>query len=268
MNNHTEFILSPITNILNDVVSASAGIESGIETFPLCDYVMQSVFLKMTGFQEQKMKCICWEIATNDYEYRYKFTKIPLGECSNYKDKLDIYKDLIEQIKKYNPTSTTPIDIKKGDIFKNAISEIRTIFSNTNLSIWAQSNFNKFESILEGMKDNCFSNINLDTNAKSMFIDCSNCSKYDKSEKPYKCSMTSNTKNLKEIYEDHLYKRRNRIAHNTQSYQQNLPTLKTLVSEDYKYENYFVYFTLLTLIDNIFRELYKEYLIALEDRTN
>ena len=67
MNNHTEFILSPITGILKDVVSASTGIGSGIETYPLCDYIMQSVFLKMTGFQEQKMKCICWELATNDY---------------------------------------------------------------------------------------------------------------------------------------------------------------------------------------------------------
>ena len=58
MRNHTEFILSPITKILDDVVSASSGIGSGIETFSLCDYVMQSVFMKMTGFQEQKMKCI------------------------------------------------------------------------------------------------------------------------------------------------------------------------------------------------------------------
>src|SRR5688572_16987320 len=87
LNNHTEFILSPTTDILRDVVSASAGIGHGIETYPLCDYVMQSAFLKMTGFQEQKMKCICWELATNDYEYRYEFTKNPLGECSSYKEK-------------------------------------------------------------------------------------------------------------------------------------------------------------------------------------
>lgn len=268
MHSHKDFILSPITDILKDVVAASAGIGSGIETFPLCDYIMQSVLLKMTGFQEQKMKCICWELATNDYEYRYEFTKTPLGECSNYKDKLKIYKDLIEQIKKLSPTSTAPIKIEKAKIFKNSINEISTIFSKSNLLIWAQSNFNNFESLMEGMKDVCFSNINLDTNAKSMFIECTNCSKYDKSEKNFKCSTKTNTKNLKDIYEDHLYKRRNRIAHNTQSYQQNLPTLKTLVCEDYKYENYFVYFTILTLIDNIFRELYKEYLLAIEDKIN
>ena len=83
-NTHSDFIFSPITEVLKDAVTASSGIGNGIETFPLYDYVMQSTFLKATGFQEQKMKCICWEIATFDYEYRYEFTKTPLGECSSY----------------------------------------------------------------------------------------------------------------------------------------------------------------------------------------
>ena len=98
---HKDFISSPITDILYDAVAASAGIGSGIETYPLCDYIMQSIFLKMTGSQEQKMKCICWEMATNDYEYRYLFTQTPLGECSSYKEKYKIYSDLIKQIVKY-----------------------------------------------------------------------------------------------------------------------------------------------------------------------
>ena len=63
---------------------------------------MQSVFLKMAGAQEQKMKCICWELATEDYEYRYKRYngKWDLGECSNYEAKKIVYQDLIEQINK------------------------------------------------------------------------------------------------------------------------------------------------------------------------
>ena len=70
---------------------------------------------------------------------------------------------------------------------------------------------------------------------------------------------------LKNIYENHLYKNRNRIAHNTKSYQQNLPTLKTLMDKNYKYENYFLYFAVLILIDNIFIHLYKNYLTIIED---
>lgn len=264
MPNHTKFILSPITKILEDVVSASAGIGSGIETFPLCDYIMQSVFIKMTGFQEQKMKCVCWELATNDYEYRYDFTKSPLGECSNYNDKQDIYKDLIEQIKKHSATSIS-IDIDKTDLLKNSISDVKDIFYNTNLSIWIQNSFDEYDTIMNGMKDDCFSNKTSETNEKSMFINCPNCSKYNQKTKPHKCSITSNIKNFKGIYDDHLYRNRNRIAHNSQSYQQNLPTLKTLVNEDYKYENYFIYFTVLVLIDKIFIALYEKYLTAVEE---
>ncbi len=61
------------------------------------------------------------------------------------------------------------------------------------------------------------------------------------------------------MYES-LYKQRNRVAHNTLSYQQNLPTLKTLLNENYQYDNYFIYFSILVLIDNIFISLYEHYL--------
>lgn len=238
LNIHSDFILSPITDILKDVVSASAGIGSGIETFPLCDYVMQSVFLKMTGFQEQKMKCVCWELATVDYEYRYEFTKNPLGECSSYSEKQKIYKDLINQIEKFG-LAFANIDIDKKMILKTSLSNILNTFSNTNLSVWAQKDFINFHTISNQIKDTHFA-----SEKGSLFSDVS----------------------LKKMYEDHLYKQRNRIGHNTSSYQQNLPTLKTLINEDYKYENYFVYFSILVLIDNIFIELYKKYLNTLDDR--
>jgi hypothetical protein len=237
-NIHTEFILSPIADILKDVVSASAGIGSGIETFPLCDYVMHSVFLKMTGFQEQKMKCVCWEMANVDYEYRYEFTKVPLGECSSYSEKQKIYKDLIKQIEKYG-LEFSKINIDKKNILTTTVSDIVDTFSSTNLSIWAQKDFLSFQTISLGIKDTHFV-----------------------SEKGALFSSAL----LKKMYENHLYRQRNRIAHNTSSYQQNLPTLKTLIDEDYKYENFFVYFFILMLIDKIFVELYKKYLTTIEGK--
>ena len=239
-NIHLDFILSPITNILKDIVSASAGIGSGIETFPLCDYVMQSTFLKMTGFQEQKMKCVCWEMASVDYEYRYEFTKTPLGECSSYSEKQKIYKDLIKQIEK-NGSEFSKICIDKKSILTTTISEILDTFSSTNLSIWAHKDYLSFQTISKSLKD-------------SHFV----------SEKGTLFSDTT----LKKMYEEHLYKQRNRIAHNTYSYQQNLPTLKTLINEDYKYENYFVYFFILVLIDKVFIQLYKKYLTTIDDKEN
>ncbi len=241
-NTHTNFILSPITDILKDTVSASAGIGSGIETFPLCDYVMQSVFLKMTGFQEQKMKCICWELATVDYEYRYEFTKNPLGECSSYKEKQSIYKGLVEQIKKRSSNYQILTDSEKNIIITKINNEISSIFNDTNLAIWSQKRFNEYKSIWNGIEKKHFA-----SDGNSLFTEI------------------NNGVSLKKIYDNHLYKQRNRVAHNTQSYQQNLPTLKTLIDENYKYENYFICFSILVLIDEIFRKLYQDYLNTFDD---
>ena len=73
--------------------------------------------------------------------------------------------------------------------------------------------------------------------------------------------------NLKCKYEN-MFNQRNRLAHNTLSYQQNLPTLTKLVNETQESRNYFIWFGLLTLIDNIFMELYRLYQDGLEEEIN
>jgi len=239
MRNHINFIQSPITDILDDAVTASAGIGSGIETYPLYDYIMQSIFLKITGYQEQKMKCICWELATNDYEYRYRniYSK-GLSECSNYNDKNKIYADLIAQIKKYKLDFNVS-DQDKEKILGETIEEIKNIFLNTNLSIWAQKNFNEFIASKFAGEDHFIVN----KNKKNKQLD--------------KTELFNNT--LQDKYAM-LYKYRNSCAHNTKSYQQNLPTLKTLQDENYADENYFIWFAILLLIDKIFILFFNEYL--------
>lgn len=242
MNNHNEFIFKPITDILKDIVSASVGIGNGIETYPLCNYIMQSVFLKMTGFQEQKMKCISWELATNDYVYRRTLlaNEDKLGECSTYSDKSKIYKRLVEQICNYE-SSFDVKSIEKKNIRKKTTSSIKSIFSNTNLLIWGQDDFNQYEDIWKVVTSNHFATENTNLFAENK------------------------TFSLIDIYSNHLYKHRNRIAHNTHSYQQNLPTLKTLANENYRYGNYFLWFAILVLIDETFMVLYKKYLDLLEE---
>ena len=239
--NHNKFILSPISEILKDVSAASIGVGKGIETYPLCDYVMQSVFLKMTGAQEQKMKCICWELATNDYEYRYfRFTQKRLGECSDYSEKREIYKDLVKQINNGDSSFVSLTQVERADILSNTSLAIGNIFIDSNLLIWAQRKFNEYQNIWRGVLNTHFAN-----DKDNLFTGINGYS-------------------LKHIYEQHLYKHRNRIAHNTLSYQQNLPTLRTLITENHKYDNYFIYFALLILIDETFIELYKKYLEIIE----
>ena len=45
MSKHDKFILMPMNTILKDAILATSGIGNGIETYPLCDYIIQSIFL-------------------------------------------------------------------------------------------------------------------------------------------------------------------------------------------------------------------------------
>ena len=248
--NHNSFILTSISDMLVDVTSATLGAGDGVETYPLCDYVMQSVFLKMTGALEQKMKCISWEMATNDYEYRYmRYSKNPLGECSSYQEKNDIYKDLVKQIQLRRRAEYCPSSIDRLGVLNKTTSQVKNTFIGTNLLIWAQKSFNEYIEIWGGLSERYFLE-----NRNNLFTKRANLP-----------PIGSGRKSLDEIYNDHLYKHRNRVAHNTFSYQQNLSTLSTLVNEYYKYNNYFVYFSILVLIDNVFIRLFDEYLCSIQE---
>ena len=104
---HTSFILSDIFEILDDAIMASSSINQNIANYPICDYILQSVFLRLTGYQEQKLKCILWEMASDDFEFRYKYLNgsINVGECSRLEDKDKVYdalRNILEE-KGYNP---------------------------------------------------------------------------------------------------------------------------------------------------------------------
>lgn len=237
MSKHDKFILAPMSKILKEVVLASAGIGDGIETYPLCDYIMQSVFLKMTGYQEQKMKCIAWEIATNDYEYRRRLLndEDKLGECSEYKAKNKIYKSLCKQVEDFSPNFNFKAPEIKERVKQNSFDLVIDVFDGTNLAVWKNEMFNEF-SRSKVIKDNQYL---MGTELlESILIE-----EYKK-----------------------LYNQRNRIAHNTVSYQQNLPDFSVLRAEKNYSRNYFLWFSILLLIDNIFIEVYKMYKDAIEQQ--
>lgn len=123
---HTDFILNPLMAVLADGVLACTSLPMGIGNSALGEYFMQSLFLRMTGAQEQKMKCICWVMATNDYRYRYDLLNSKqYGECSEYKHKKGIFEDLYNQIRGYN-IFFSPSDILE-DVFitKERTTEMR-----------------------------------------------------------------------------------------------------------------------------------------------
>lgn len=148
MSKHYKFILTLMSTILEEAIQASSGIGNGIETYPLCDYIIQSIFLKMTGYQEQKMKCIAWEIATNDFEYRRKLLNNDdkLGECSTYGAKNKIYKVLYEQIIYMDSHYIIEEDIKER-IKINSFDKVIDMFIDTNLATWNKKCLMNFKKV-------------------------------------------------------------------------------------------------------------------------
>ncbi len=293
---HSKFIKTPISTILKDGVNACCGIGYGIETYPLCDYIMQSLFLKMTGAQEQKLKCICWEMATYDYDYRRIYldkVKSDYGEFSTYDQKNNAYKQLINEIKKYNSDFEVEnfnwiknIDNSTVDrLFDQEVSEkIRKMIdkqsvsgtlnmeneSNIRANITRECNDDKEKIIVEIIKKKFVTNIKndivllLNTSILSMggWRSYSFWEKDKERINSSKCALKGALlkEDLKDLYVNDIIKHRHRCAHNLTSYQQNLPTLDTLSDNNYSYHNYFFRYAILILIDEIFMRLYEKYI--------
>ena len=73
---------------------------------------------------EQKAKCILWDIATYDFEYRRDFLRdnSKQGEYSKYDSKNIVYKTLIERVKKIDDTRKNELLNQLKD-FKDNILE-------------------------------------------------------------------------------------------------------------------------------------------------
>lgn len=239
MSKHSDFIRTPIITILKEAINIAEKVSNGIEMHPLYDYVIQTTFLKMTGFQEQKLKCIQWELATDNYEYRHReISKNGIRGYSEYDDKNDLYKDLFSHIV-FNENEIEKIKNK----IKTNLTEVSNIYEKSILFTGYQKQVKIYKDIWSKIK------------CEHFFCENKKSGRHLLSPNNF----DEKNESLCYIYKEYLYKHRNRIAHNIVSYQQNLPSLKSLIDEKYKYNNYFLWFSILILIDNIFIELYNKY---------
>ena len=135
---HDDFILTPISKVLEDVYNATDCIEVSIETYPLCDYIMQSLFLKMTGFQEQKMKCICWELASVDFDFRREtYENWPYSTCSEYKHKNQIYGKMFALLASRIPNFEFTSD-QRNNIIKDTKDTIEGFYNASKIKSWLE----------------------------------------------------------------------------------------------------------------------------------
>ena len=234
MAKHNDFIFSSIEHVLEEGINALSSISDGIETYHLNEYIMKSVFLKMTGFQEQKFKCIAWELATEDYEFRRIFLNDFAKEgFSTYDSKQKLYKSLMGILER----SEFSEEVRKT-IVDESIKCIVKLIDDSTVKYWNEYKYNDFKQQIKSIVS--YKNIarRLENKNKAVY------------------NLLEN--NTQIIYEK-LYRSRNRLAHNTVSYQQNLPVFEEMEMEEFGFNNYFVWFYLLIVIDKIMVKLYKEF---------
>lgn len=247
--NHSQFIQTPLFKDLQTKIASFATLGDTIEVFAIQDSFMNSLFLSLTGAQEQKSKCICWMLAQYDLEYRRTrfFADWKLSECSTLIDKNAVYNDLVQQTQKISAGYRVFMD----DADKlNFISHVRTsmysLFDGTNLIKQREKEYVTYKEIFDNLSIN-----NID-GEKQLFKSSGN-------KNPQK--MKDNTDVLLSVVYSLLYRHRNRLAHNTLSYQENLPDISILHNEKIqRYSNIFLYITILVIIDELYRRVYGEFL--------
>lgn len=243
-----ELITTDISSVLNETNEMLSGVDWNMSTYPLYNYIMSTTFLKMAGLQEQKMKCICWELASNDFDYRYeRFIEKGwiLGTCADLNRKEQVYEDLCKQITNINSTfKGLPKDVKEKLVSKS-VTTVTLFYQQSHLEKIAQSEFNYYYEVFSFVKK-CHIIENL---------------KYLLSRRNIDCKYINNTiireDSLTKMY-GIMIKRRNELAHNLTIYKK-ANTFSDLLQSNCKYDNFFIYFTLLIIIDNIFSELLNIY---------
>ena len=297
VNVHGDFILTPLFDIMADGFSAMNALGDGIENTPMIEYHIQSMFLKMTGAQEQKMKCICWDLASNDYRYRYEYLNAKsYGEHSEYKVKTFIYNDLIEVATRADRNFSIshiwddvelPEEEKKKahDSWKEA-TEARITKTIQDAGPVTEEVKRRIREKIESERANDKSLCEIETERrKVVFVNdlMSRCKTlfhascyYTSFQRQYEgfMSMQAELKtgkllcidkellpsHLGDLYTKEVYNHRNRCAHNLTSYQMNLPGLNALATKTDADDNYFIRFWLIILVDEIFMRLYKYYI--------
>lgn len=234
---HFDFIHEPLKDILDKAVISSNVLGNGIETYPISDYVFQTMFLKMTGAQEQKLKCIWWDISTFDYDFRREFlyNQGNISECSSEKSKGFLYGKLCDYLEKKMNGASVISDTQKNSIIVDAINDVKTALSDSILIHWNQKMFQDFLFFKNRVRPNHF------------------CTKKNLLQNP-----------LKQAYEC-LYNSRNRYAHNTLSYQRNMPSFVNMSIYKSEHNSFYVWFFLLILLDKAFVHLYDTYFSILEE---
>ena len=223
------FIKTSIIEVLQEGIAAVDCMQDcSLDTFPMMQYVIQSLFLKMTGFGEQKLRFIIWEIASYDLEFRYNLLKweCNFGEFSQLSDKKKVYAKLLKEVSTFGQPDVLTENIK-NDIIQEVKDEMNATFEKSSIMNAYPDEYERFLAFINGWNTDSFAKSN------ELLRD-----------------------NLIPIYTEYIYKQRNCCAHNTLSYQQDFLSFEDIEKQYMIYANYFTSFAVLLLIDKVFVHLF------------
>lgn len=253
---HEDFILTSASKVLKDALYAMSILSPNIKTWPSKEYLLQALLLKLTGFQEQKLKCIRWELATDDYTYRYKHfsstATIRFSEGSSLDDKNSVFKDLRTALLEMEGTDSYDMFITtlSQSAYDAARIELQLLKSSSIYQLIARQ-CNDFEDLFNAyLQPGCF------CSGDKLLKDCSTCSKDPNKNTPgvIHCFLTIESLMRK------TWELRNKCAHNATSYQSNIHTLKTMSARGYLYDNYVTSIVLMLWTDSIFTGMFNRYI--------
>ena len=220
---HKDFILTPLSSLIEQTLRPLDLYKGQICNYIMKEYVLQTLFMKLTGCMEQKAKCILWDIATHDFEYRRDFLRdnSKQGEYSKYDSKNYVYRTLVNH-------GGIIDDQRKGELLTQLKDFKKDILVESILKVWLPRELR-------------------DLKIKELFA----------IRRWAGVSLLGSPLNDK-IYES-LYKHRNRCAHNALSYQGNVMNPQKI--KEMGEINYATWFTLLVLMDMIYMDLYEMFTI-------
>ena len=243
-----ELIEYPIGAILEETRELLSGVKWKMSSYPLYEYIMPTTFLKMAGIQEQKMKCICWELASHNYDYRYKrfISKgWELGTCADVSKKNIVYEDLCEQIKLLNPFFSGLDNALRVDIIKTSKVSVDSFYKFGDLQRISQRDYEYFNVLFTNLQAKNFAEDTTQLLLKKG-IDCL-----------YNGKIFVKEESLLTMYNT-MMRYRNKLAHNLSVYEEGI-TFTEMLQANCLYNNYYLYFGLLILIDQVFLDLFAKY---------
>ncbi|MBR1453828.1 MAG: hypothetical protein IJ593_04205 [Lachnospiraceae bacterium] len=248
-----KFIKTRISTLLSREIDCVSSFSNMIEFYPISEMILQSLFLKLTGAQEQKFKSMLWEWACMDLDYRRYLLK-----NSRSNDTKDNNYINYPEIKNYSAYC------EKNDFIKKMYKVISDVINKDEKCFLCDDDGQRLNEKFIMISRNDIENIFMSSfyNRMNVFINYWDPNvgfinnnelelivKQVATNNEEKSLLVFNDKFVENCYKK-LYKYRNKCAHNAFVYQNPYPTLDELSKMD-ENNNIFKWIQTLLIIDEL-----------------